>query len=217
MEPSAAVRQQRQAETLSLAAGLAAGMGAIAAGNAGTRPCPYCAESIKPAAKVCRFCGRDIESLESEQVRELQEEALGREMTAVEAEFPSEYATALTRMRRLGVEPLHPGAWVRELCNRIAAGGPPDVAAQNIPLDWDGPLPLLQPEPQVPRDRSEAEQRASLPGRTRAPPPDVLRAGPRRTRKLANCAALSVRLDRGAVHPHRGRLAARSRRREDSP
>jgi hypothetical protein len=27
------------------------------------RECPHCAESIKRAAKVCRFCGRDVEPL----------------------------------------------------------------------------------------------------------------------------------------------------------
>ncbi|MGH9868324.1 MAG: hypothetical protein ACREAA_09200 [Candidatus Polarisedimenticolia bacterium] len=25
-----------------------------------TRPCPFCAETIKKAARVCRFCGRDV-------------------------------------------------------------------------------------------------------------------------------------------------------------
>ena len=25
-----------------------------------TKECPYCAESIKKAARVCRFCGRDV-------------------------------------------------------------------------------------------------------------------------------------------------------------
>jgi hypothetical protein len=28
-----------------------------------TRPCPYCAEIIKAAAKVCRFCNRDVSSV----------------------------------------------------------------------------------------------------------------------------------------------------------
>lgn len=26
----------------------------------GLRPCPHCAEAIQPAAKVCRFCNRDV-------------------------------------------------------------------------------------------------------------------------------------------------------------
>lgn len=28
---------------------------------ADTRPCPYCAEHIREAAVLCRFCGRDVE------------------------------------------------------------------------------------------------------------------------------------------------------------
>ena len=28
-----------------------------------TRPCPFCAEDIKPAAIVCKHCGRDVPAL----------------------------------------------------------------------------------------------------------------------------------------------------------
>jgi uncharacterized membrane protein len=35
--------------------------------QADTRDCPYCAETIKAAAKVCRFCNRDVEPLANAQ------------------------------------------------------------------------------------------------------------------------------------------------------
>jgi hypothetical protein len=30
--------------------------------SSNTRPCPWCAEEIKSAAVVCRYCGRDVEA-----------------------------------------------------------------------------------------------------------------------------------------------------------
>ena len=30
------------------------------AAGGGTRPCPFCAEPIQPAARVCRFCNREV-------------------------------------------------------------------------------------------------------------------------------------------------------------
>jgi uncharacterized membrane protein len=38
-----------------------------AAAPGDTRDCPYCAETIKAAAKVCRFCNRDVEPLANAQ------------------------------------------------------------------------------------------------------------------------------------------------------
>lgn len=34
--------------------------GGAPAASQDTRPCPWCAEPIKRAAKICRFCGRDV-------------------------------------------------------------------------------------------------------------------------------------------------------------
>ena len=33
------------------------------AAGGGTRPCPFCAEPIQPAARICRFCNREVAPL----------------------------------------------------------------------------------------------------------------------------------------------------------
>lgn len=36
------------------------GEGSSGHASSSREPCPYCAEDIKPAAKICRFCDRDL-------------------------------------------------------------------------------------------------------------------------------------------------------------
>lgn len=53
MEPTVEVRAKREAEVAMRVSG----------GPGETRLCPWCAETIKRAAVVCRHCGRDVESV----------------------------------------------------------------------------------------------------------------------------------------------------------
>ncbi len=53
--PTPEVQAERERAVAAAAQQLAAG------GATGLVPCPWCAEQIQPAAKVCRFCGRDVE------------------------------------------------------------------------------------------------------------------------------------------------------------
>jgi hypothetical protein len=50
--------QELQARLLGAGAGAGAGAAAPATGD--TRACPHCAETIKQAAKICRYCNRDV-------------------------------------------------------------------------------------------------------------------------------------------------------------
>ena len=42
--------------------------GAAAVGASVTRECPFCAETIKARARICRFCGRDLVRTEADDV-----------------------------------------------------------------------------------------------------------------------------------------------------
>jgi hypothetical protein len=98
-----------------------------------TRDCPHCAETIKRAARVCRFCGRDVEPLAPSDVVD--------DYDGVRKQYPNSYDTASSLLGLLSQPPQRPAAWLLELCKRIEAGSPSELAAARIPLDWDGPPP----------------------------------------------------------------------------
>ena len=50
------------------------------------RPCPWCAEPIRPEARVCRFCGRDVEPVQVDERTEL---------AAVQQEYPRVFDVAV--------------------------------------------------------------------------------------------------------------------------
>jgi hypothetical protein len=89
------------------------------------RPCPWCAELIQPAARVCRYCGRDVDPVPPPTPAE-----------QLKAEHQAAYDRAKAVYDGLPEKPASPVEWLTELCRRIEAGSPPDAAAARIPLDW---------------------------------------------------------------------------------
>jgi hypothetical protein len=109
-----------------------------------TRICPWCAESIKAAASVCRFCGRGVEPIEPAAIA-APEEIEETPVEAVQDDYPKQYPVARRVLSQLPSPPTRPTAWLRELCKRMEAGAPPEAAAARIPLDWRDPAPPPKP------------------------------------------------------------------------
>ena len=70
----------------------------------GLRKCSFCAEMIKPDAKVCRFCGRDLPTSEPEQAAaESEPPAPARPSVVVDAAWddPSDARAERERLEKL--------------------------------------------------------------------------------------------------------------------
>jgi hypothetical protein len=83
------------------------------------RACPYCAEHIKREARVCRFCGRDIEPLEPIDASGTTDAAA---MDAVRRQFPAFFDQAMVELWRLPSQPPDQVAWMTGVCSRLRAG-----------------------------------------------------------------------------------------------
>jgi len=133
MAPSPTVEAER---TAAIAAALRASADERPVGA--TRECPWCAETIKAAARVCRYCGRDVEPAPPEEIER-------EEIEFVRDEFPAAFDRGYSMLVGLPHPPAHAARWLRELCKRIEAGSPPAAAVERIPLDWEGPAPRKPP------------------------------------------------------------------------
>jgi len=92
-----------------------------------TKICPWCAESIKAAAIVCRYCGRDLPHVETDDADQLKR---------LREDYGAVFEVAWPLVEALPEPPQNRIAWTAELCKRIAGGSPPDAAAARIPLEW---------------------------------------------------------------------------------
>jgi hypothetical protein len=80
------------------------------------RACPWCAEQIQPAAKICRYCQREVEPIDVASTDVDGMEAVRRQYPA----FFSEAHAALSEVS--GAPPTDPVEWVRRVCERRMAG-----------------------------------------------------------------------------------------------
>ena len=113
----------------------------------GDRPCPHCAELIKPAAIVCRFCGRDVEPLPAATSTTLAPPVPGAPASRDRADyddlkraFPGVFDAVWSEATAIPVWPTDPRPAFTQACRKVLAGGEAKKAtrralATNLPAD----------------------------------------------------------------------------------
>jgi hypothetical protein len=144
MEPSPEERLRRDAELVSLRAeaGVPGGFGKPM--STSERPCPFCAEMIKPAAILCRCCGRDVPAVPVQAVDEPSIKC-APSFESVRASYATVFAAVWEAAQQKQPWPAAPERALADACRRMLQGQSAEVAVYRAfprPIDapgFDGP------------------------------------------------------------------------------
>jgi hypothetical protein len=123
MEPSAEERRRRAGEAVALAS---VARGTWSPGEplpAAERACPFCAELIKPAAVVCRFCGRDVPAWSPPAPA-----SLPADYDSLLAAYPTACDAVWEAAKFQRSWPAHSDLALRDACRRVLQGQSADKA-----------------------------------------------------------------------------------------
>lgn len=96
------------------------------------RPCPWCAESIKPAAVVCRYCRRDVEPLAAAAAAAdaTDPETRRRAYSFLKDEHPTSFDAVWEAASQFPTWPRLPTPALRAACEAVENGTPSSRAVQ---------------------------------------------------------------------------------------
>jgi hypothetical protein len=98
------------------------------------RACPWCAEPIKAAAVICRFCDRDVPPLANLDSLNAVSTDLAELSDWLSNTYPRWAKEAIDIFSSLPNPPVYPKEWLGELCLRLGNGSDGKAAASRISL-----------------------------------------------------------------------------------
>jgi hypothetical protein len=96
------------------------------------RPCPWCAEFIRPAAIVCRYCGRDVEPLAAMPVppEAIDADAPQRAYSFLRDEHPTSFDAVWEAASQFPTWPRLPTPALRAACKAVENGTSSAIAVR---------------------------------------------------------------------------------------